>query len=169
MHNRHSCNHRRYRSLASSESSTLLNPLAPGILLTRVWALCMLPSCSSPFYVPDTPQKTEAIGCDKIVPALTARRSFPLQPVLAIASFLYLGNFPPLLPSQPRSDADSSSRRHYPRWSYDARLPRRKSSQCVRRSTHSFRDTDTQKVVQDFSTLPGCYAASVPAIIAGYW
>jgi len=24
-------------------------------------------------------------------------------------------------------------------------------------------------IVQDFSTLPGCYAASVPAIIAGYW
>jgi len=24
-------------------------------------------------------------------------------------------------------------------------------------------------VVQDFSNLPGCYAASVPRIIAGYW
>jgi hypothetical protein len=24
-------------------------------------------------------------------------------------------------------------------------------------------------IVQDFSELPGCYAASVPAIIAGYW
>ena len=24
-------------------------------------------------------------------------------------------------------------------------------------------------VVEDFSTLPGCYAASVPDIIAGYW
>ena len=41
----------------------------------------------------------------------------------------------PLLPSQPSSDSGSFRRRYYPRWPYDARLPWRKSSQCVHQST----------------------------------
>ena len=36
--------------------------------------------------------------------------------------------------------------------------------------TYSSRNSNLPPtVVQDFSALPGCYAASVPAIIAGYW
>lgn len=37
------------------------------------------------------------------------------------------------------------------------------------RFTYPSRTSNSPPVVQDFSALPGCYAASVPALIAGYW
>jgi len=129
----------------------------------------MSPSCHPLFYTPNVSQQTETIRCDRLASALETHNSFPSQPVLAIACCMYVGKSPLSLPSQPSTDVGASSRRLHPGRPYDTRLCWRKSPQYAHLPAYSLRGSHPHTVVQDFSTFPGCYAASVPAIIAGYW
>ena len=99
-----------------------------------------------------------------------AHRSFPTQPVLALAASMYAGKSLNPSSTPTRSDARASSRRWHPRRPHNTRLCWGTSSQYALPPRFPFEMCNPPStVVQDFSTLPGCYAASVPALIAGYW
>lgn len=141
-----------------------------GILLTRVWALCMLPSCHLLLHVLNLSQQTETTRYSKLASPLSAHRSFPIQPVLVVASSFYLGKLhrPSSIPTE------------FSYWYFQVvflpllalryvTMLGNKFTVCLPTSHIPPVTLTPPTVVQDFSALPGCYAASVPAIIAGYW